>query len=62
VRQGRQKSYADKSRTQSQFQMGQKLLRANHTSSKATWGNPERDKSQILTFIVISVHLFKKNS
>ena len=31
--------------------MRQKVLWANHTSSKATWGNQVRDESQISTFI-----------
>ena len=60
VRQGQQKSYVNKNRRQSQFQMGQKVLWANHTPSKATWRNRERDESQISTFICnISAYFHK---
>ena len=59
-RQGRQKNYVDKSRRQSQLQMRQKVLRPNHTFSKATWGTQKEMKPNYPHSFAISVHIFTK--
>ena len=60
VRQDRQKSYVNKSRRQSQFQMRQKVLWANDTSLKATWETQKEMNVKYPHLFLISVRIFTK--